>query len=87
MKGAKIIYSGLGDFLREKRKAAGYDLEQAAMMIGLTSASYLASCEVGRCNFPFSKLTRTMELYGVKPGAIVDVAAADYKKSLLEALK
>lgn len=87
MKGAKVKYEGLGELLREKRKAAGYDLEQAAMMIGLTSGSYLASCEVARCNFPFTKLKRAAELYGIKAGAIVEVASDDYKKGLMEALK
>ena len=87
MRGSKIIYIGLGRFLREQREKSGYNLDTAAMMIGLTSGSYLAACEVGRSNFPFKSLKRASELYGTSVEKIVKAATEDYQSGLLGALK
>lgn len=87
MKGARIKYIKLGELMREARQAAGYDLATAALMIGVTSSSYLAGCEVGRCNFPFSRIKRAAEFYGLEPAIIAGAMSEDYAVGILEALK
>lgn len=87
MRGAKIKYETLGALLRKSREAAGLTLDAAAMMIGVTSGSYLASCELGRCNFPFSKLRRAASLYNLTADQVVERASEDYQKSLLASMK
>lgn len=77
----------MGDLLRKGREEAGYTLEQAAMMLGVTSGSYLSQCELGRQNIPFKALPRAVELYGLKAETLAKAAGDDCRLGILEALK
>lgn len=87
MKGTKTKYVELGALLRKGREDSGYTLDQAAMMLGVTSGSYLAQCELGRTNIPFKALPRAIELYGLKGETLAKAAGDDCRMGILEALK
>lgn len=78
MRGVNIVYRELGALLREGRERKQMNLEEAAMVLGLTNRQYLSRCERGTDNFPAKKLKRALELYRIPIADAVGAAAADF---------
>lgn len=86
MKGTFVVYSGLGDFMRQARERKSISLESAAMILGFTNLQYLSRCELGKANFPASNLKRAMDLYGISAADIVEISAKDFSTCLFSYL-
>lgn len=86
MRGAKVVYVELGKLMREGRERKNMTLDNAAMMLGFSTVSYLASCERGNCNFPVRKLARALELYAIPVQDAISAATEDYKAGMEKAL-
>jgi len=87
MKGIRVQHRKLGEFMKEARTKAVLSLNDAAIVIGLSSANHLWKCENSKVTFPPERLRRACEVYGVKLGKAVELLVQDTGDSIREFFK
>lgn len=87
MRGIKVSYKVLSQLLKDGRERKQLRLEEAAMMIGMTSASYLCRCESGVENFPASSLKRALGIYGIPISDAASAICEDFQGATLDFLR
>ena len=73
----------LAEWLKEKRREAGYTQRQVSDQLGYTSPQFISNIERGMASPPIAVLVKLSELYSIDCETLIEKTSEAQKKALI----